>query len=92
MIMIKEAIVRYNEARPESQEKMTQERLAGIVLSDRKICKARQKSLMSRWAKCREDIPLKYAVEICAVLKVDLNFLAGIGVPEPVQDGGGTTD
>lgn len=77
---IREAIELFNQNLGEDDEKMTQRRLALIVLEERDVLDGTKFSMLTHWIKGNDDIPLPYAKLIAETLKTDLNFIGDFDV------------
>ncbi len=74
MLKIKEALLRYNSNLNNGETKMTQQRLASIVLPNKEIRNAT--GYINRLANGKSDhIKLSVLKKIIEVLKVDYNFI-----------------
>ena len=72
-LRIKQAIADYNANLPEGEKKMTQQRLADLVV-DKSDPKYRGR-LMSFWCNAHRDPSIEDIRRLCEVLKVDYNYL-----------------
>ena len=89
-VKIQEAIDFYNERRKEGEEKMTQGRLADLVIRDRmdrqSITKQRRRQIdpkyktqtMSRWKHGRQTCDHHYLIAISKTTGVSVDFLLGL--------------